>query len=522
NANLSTGGTAIDVTAAVHHEVAARAVEAARIVGLDVAGIDIVAADVTRPLEDQHGVVVEVNASPGLRMHVQPSVGQSQAVGPAIVEHLFPNGDDGRIPIVGVTGVNGKTTTTRFIAHILRGTGKRVGMTCTDGIYIEDRRIDMGDCSGPQSARNVLMNPAVEAAVFETARGGILREGLGFDRCDVAVVTNIGEGDHLGLADVHTTEKLAQVKRTLVEAVAATGAAVLNAADALTAGMAEYCPGRVVYFAVDDRNAVIAAHREKGGRALFVRDNVVVLAEGATETDLVSLDRVPLTYGGRVPFQVENTLAAIGAAWSLGLPLDLLRNRVQSFTANMEQVPGRFNVIELHGATVIVDYGHNPSALQALVGVIEKLPNARRRTVYSAAGDRRDVDMIRQGELLGRAFHQVVLYEDQYIRGRAEGEISRLIRQGIDSVGAVGPDGVEAVPGPRLTEEVVEVRGALKAVETALKSVRPGDLLLVQADEIDTTVNFIREYLSVLANAATEPAPAPMMPTAARNLQSVE
>ncbi|HEY2837518.1 MAG TPA: cyanophycin synthetase, partial [Pirellulales bacterium] len=257
NANLSTGGTATDVTDRVHPQVVARAIEAARIVGLDVAGIDVVATDIGRPLEDQAGVIVEVNAGPGLRMHIEPSAGSSQPVGPAIIDMLFAPGETGRIPVVGVTGTNGKTTTTRCVSHILQAAGRHVGMTCTDGIYIDRRRIETGDCSGPQSARNVLMNPKVEAAVLEVARGGILREGLGFDLCDVAVVTNMGEGDHLGLAGITTPEEMAVVKRCVVEAVAPTGWAVLKADDPLTAVMSVKCKGRTIYFSQDPQQSVL-------------------------------------------------------------------------------------------------------------------------------------------------------------------------------------------------------------------------------------------------------------------------
>ena len=250
NCNLSTGGTAADVTDLVHPEVAARAIEAAKMVGLDVAGVDVIALDITRPLEHQGGIVVEVNASPGLRMHLEPSSGRPRPVGEAIIDAMFADGQNGRIPLVAVTGVNGKTTTTRFIAHLLRATGRKVGMTCTDGIYIDNRRVDGGDCSGPVSAQSVLANPLVEAAVLETARGGILRAGLGFDRCDVAVVTNIGEGDHLGLADIETLEKLAKVKRCIVDVVPPEGHAVLKADDPHVAPMAQYCLGKVIFFAL--------------------------------------------------------------------------------------------------------------------------------------------------------------------------------------------------------------------------------------------------------------------------------
>jgi cyanophycin synthetase len=481
NANLSTGGTAADVTERVHPEVAARAVEAAKMIGLDIAGVDVVAVDIGVPLEEQSGVIVEVNAAPGLRMHLHPSSGNAQPVGQAIVATMFPEGSNGRIPVISITGTNGKTTTTRFIAHLFRSLGKTVGMTCTDGIYVNHRRIDTGDCSGPASARTVLMNPQVEVAVLETARGGIVRAGLGFDRCDVAVVTNIGEGDHLGISGIETPEKLAQYKRCIVEAVSKDGYAVLKADDPLTAAMAEKCPGHTIFFALDPNDPVIKRHRTTGGRALFVRSNTVILAEGDVEIPLVPLDQVSLTHGGRISFQVENTLASAAAAWALGVPRDLIRAGLESFNGDMDKVPGRFNLFEINGATVVIDYGHNASALAALIDTFEQFPQERRLCVYSAAGDRRDADMIRQGELLGNAFDSVILYEDHYLRGRAEGEIIRLFRQGVD----VG----------RRVREVIEIRGAIKAVEAALRKVQPGELLLIQADVIDETVEFIKRYL---------------------------
>ncbi len=496
NGNLSTGGTAIDVTERVHPAVAASAVDAAKIVGLDIAGVDVIAQDISRPLSEQGGVIVEVNAAPGLRMHLEPSVGISRPVGEAISDMLFPRGENGRIPIVAVTGVNGKTTVTRFIAHVLRGTGKNVGMTCTDGIYVNDRRIDTGDCSGPQSARSVLINPSVDMAVFETARGGILREGLAFDFCDVAVVTNIGEGDHLGISDINTPEELAKVKRCIVEAVAPDGYAVLNANDPLVVEMASHCPGGVVFFAVDPNHPVIVRHRGVGGRAVFVRDGVVTLAEGDREESVVPLDRLPLTRGGQIVFQVENSLASIAAAWSLGIATDLIRLRAELIAADIDKVPGRFNVLEIEGTTVVVDYGHNAHSLTAVIQALEGFPQSRRTCVYSTAGDRRDVDIVRQGELLGAAFDRVILYEDHYLRGRAKGEIVGLLRRGLESA-------VRA-------KEIIEVAGATNAAETSLTSSQPGELVLLQADTIDETMQWLRDYIERLtAQTAVEPEPVP-------------
>ena len=481
NANLSTGGTATDVTDEVHPEIAACAVDAARAIGLDIAGVDIVARDIGRPLQEQGGVIVEVNAGPGLRMHLEPSAGRPRPVGEAIIDMVFPDGRDGRIPIAAVTGVNGKTTTTRFLAHLLREAGKSVGMTCTDGVYINDRRIEAGDCSGPGSAGKVLLNPKVEAAVLETARGGLLRAGLGFDRCDVAVVTNIGEGDHLGMAEIQTVEDLARVKRITVEAVSPTGAAVLNADDPLVVAMAPYCRGSVVFFAQDPDHPVVAAHRAGGGRAVIVRHGEIVLAEGARETGLSRLADVPLTHGGRIGFQVENTLAAAGAAWALGLGLDAIRDGLETFGSAIDTVPGRFNLLEVNGATIMIDYGHNISALRALVEAIEPLPHPRRSIVYSVAGDRRDEDMVRQGQILAGAFDRVYLYEDSCLRGRAPGEITALLRRGL----AVGPR----------VREFHEHHEAMKAVEASLRELQAGDLLIVQADEVDATIAFIKNYL---------------------------
>ena len=482
NANLSTGGTAIDVTELVHPDVAARAIDAAKVVGLDIAGIDVIATDITQPLEAQHGIIVEVNAAPGLRMHLAPSTGERREVGAAIIDMLFPPGENGRIPIAAITGTNGKTTVTRFLAHILQGAGKTVGMTTTDGVWVDDRRILTGDCSGPISAGYVLMNPNVDIAVLETARGGILRAGLAFNECQVAVVTNIGEGDHLGTADTGTVEDLAKVKRTVVDVVASDGTAVLNAADPLVAGMAKYSHGRVLYFARDGQNPVIVEHRAGGGTAILVRDNSVILAEGGQEQALIPLDEIPMTFGGRVPFEVDNALAALGAAWAMGVPKDRIVGRARCFASDMTKVPSRFNILELRGATVIVDYGHNTHALRAMIEALKMFPHKRRAALYSSSGDRRDNDIVTMGQLLGDAFDRVILYEDSTDRyERKPGEIIALLRQGLASANRV--------------KTIEEIEGGLNAFKHALTTVQPGELLLAQAHLANPTMEYLREYL---------------------------
>ncbi len=487
NANLSTGGSATDVTDLVHPEVAARVIDGVRMVGLDIAGVDVVCQDISRPLEQQGGIIVEINAAPGLRMHLEPSSGKGRPVGEAIVGTMFEEGNDGRIPVVSITGTNGKTTTTRLIAHILRCTGKRVGMTCTDGVYLNDRRLDTGDCSGPKSARTVLANPAVEAAVLETARGGILREGLGFDLCNTAVVTNIADGDHLGMNGIDTPEQLARVKRTIVESVAQTGYAVLNADDPLTAAMAEYCPGKVLFFAQSPSNPLIISHRAKGGKVVYVRNNCIMAAEGSWEARIALLDSVPLTFGGLISFQVENTMAAASAAWTLGVPFEMIRHALESFINDTQKAPARFNVVQFQGSTIVIDYGHNAAAITALCEAFDKMPHERRLIVYTAAGDRRDEDIIRQAELIGNAFDLMLLYEDGCTRGRKDGEVCRLMREGLALGKRLRPD------------NIIETRGEMKAIEMTLRRMQPGDLVLIQADQVEEAIVFVQQLLPKLA-----------------------
>ncbi len=470
NANLSTGGSATDVTDTVHPEIAARAVDAAQMVGLHICGVDMVCENVLRPLEEQHGGVVEVNAAPGLRMHISPSFGRGRAVGEAVMDTLFADGDDGRIPVVAVTGTNGKTTTARLINHLLASSGLRTGMTNTDGVWVDGRQTDSGDCSGPKSARNVLLHPEVDAAVFEVARGGILREGLGFDRCKVAVVTNIGSGDHLGLNYITTVEDLAVLKRVIVRNVSTDGVAVLNAADPNVAAMASSCPGGIIFFTADRQHPVMATHRAQGKRTVYVDQGQLVAAEGSWR-ERVPLRDVPVTRNGSLAFQVENVMAAVAAAWAVGLDWDTIRSGLASFKNDAAGVPGRFNMMEYRGATVIADYGHNTDAMKALVAAVDTLPAKRRSVVISGAGDRRDSDIRDQTQILGAAFDDVILYQDAAQRGRADGEVMALLRQGLQHA--------------RRTQHIEEIRGEFVAIDTALARLQPGDLSLILVDQVE-------------------------------------
>ncbi|MBS4099029.1 MAG: cyanophycin synthetase [Sulfuricella sp.] len=481
NANLSTGGTATDVTDDVHPELAARAVAAAQMVGLDVCGVDVVCDNVLKPLEAQGGGIVEVNAAPGLRMHLHPSYGKGRAVGEAIVSMMFGEGDDARIPIVAVAGTNGKTTTVRLIAHLFTCTGKRVGMTNSDGVYIEKRRIDTGDCSGPKSARNVLLHPDVDAAVFETARGGVLREGLAFDRCDVAVVTNLGMGDHLGLSYISSVEDLAVVKRVIVQNVAPQGMAVLNAADPMVAAMAERCPGEVTFFAADVHHPVMATHRALGKRVIYLDGGDIVAAEGATE-QRIALSGIPITRNGTIGFQVENAMAATAAAWALGHDWETVRTGLATFVNDAATAPGRFNLFNYRGATLIADYGHNPDAILALVKAIDAMPAKRRFVVISGAGDRRDEDIRQQTEILGDAFDEVILYQDQCQRGRADGEVLALLQDGLKKA--------------KRTKTIAEIHGEFLATDTALARLQPGDLCLILIDQVDEALEHIAKRVA--------------------------
>jgi cyanophycin synthetase len=475
NCNLSTGGTATDVTDIVHPENARIAELAAQILDLDVAGIDMLCKDIRRPLEEQGGAIVEVNAAPGLRMHLEPAVGTPRDVGVPIIDMLYPPGAPSRIPLVAVTGTNGKTTVTRLVAHMFETARKVVGFTCTDGTYIAGKRIIQGDCSGPRSAQAVLLHPKVEAAVLEVARGGILREGLGFDWCGVGVVTNLS-GDHLGQGGINTLEDLARVKQVVVESVMESGAAVLNAEDPHVAEMAAASKGRVVYFGMDADGPVLSSHLAAGGEGVFVQDGAVVTARGALRQRLVDLDRVGLTAGGTIRFQLLNVLAATAAAWAAGVNPAMIARALTTFRSDPAMAPGRFNVLGVAGRQVIVDYGHNTAAMQALAETLPRDGSRKTVLVVGLPGDRRDEDLITTFQAALPMADEYVVHDLKGLRGRAKDEVPRML--------------IACVTDGRRCHLATDQR---EGVSRGFHRTQPGDRLIIIADEVDEALELVNE-----------------------------
>jgi cyanophycin synthetase len=474
DAGMLSGVTAVDVTDVVHPKNARLAELAAQILALDVAGIDMLCLDIERPLDEQDGAVVEVNAAPGLRMHLHPAEGQPRSVGVPIVEMLYPNGAPSRIPIIAVTGTNGKTTVTRLISHIYETAHRVVGMTCTDGIYINSKIIVRGDCSGPRSAQTVLLHPQVEVAVLETARGGILREGLAFDRCTVGVVTNISR-DHMGLKGVNTLEDLARVKQVVVESVSRhDGAAVLNADDPLVAEMAAATDARVVYFCLNADNHIRRAHLREGGASVCVKEGMIVLATGEEEIELIELERIPFTLGGRIRFQVQNALAAAAAAWAAGLNPALIARALTTFVTDSGMTPGRFNVTEQGGVEIVLDYGHNAAAIRGQAEAVTALGRRKTFVVMTLPGDRPDADLIATLTASLPMADVYFLHDSEDLRGRGPGEVPEMLRAYVP----------EHVP-------CYIVRDHVEAINTAWRQAHPGDRIVVTADNVEATIELL-------------------------------
>src|SRR5687768_818986 len=489
NSNLSTGGTATDVTDEVHPDNAALAVLAAKTIGLDIAGVDVVCANIRRPLDDQGGGIVEVNAAPGLRMHIFPSEGKSRPVGDAIIDMLFPEKTTARVPLIAITGTNGKTTVTRMIGHIYSTMKMFVGMTTTDGIYFNGVRRVKGDCSGPRSAEAVLQHPMVEAAVLETARGGILRSGLAWDKSTVSVALNVAN-DHLGLEGIETPEKLARVKRVVIESVSKDGYGVLNADDPLVADMAQDCPGSIIYFSMDCTAHPMTLHLANGGKAAYLDNGNLVLAEGSAETVLMRVGDVPATYSGLIPFQIQNSLAAAAACWGAGVPLESIRLGLRTFQTDEKTAPGRFNVFNVGKASVIVDYGHNPHALKAVQAAVRQMRPRRTIGVVASPGDRRDADIQELAVVAAHTFDWVIVREDDDLRGRERGEVAHLIADTI------------ARTKPSLPVSVIEDEE--ESVTQALEMARAGDLVVIFVDRVDETIEQIKRASRAVAQEASD------------------
>lgn len=471
--NMSTGGTSIDRTDDIHPDNAQIARQAAMTVGLDVAGIDFITPDISRSVREVRGAIVEVNAGPGFRMHTHPTEGHPRHVGRAVVDMLFPPGAASRVPIVAVTGTNGKTTTTRMIAHIMKQAGKIVGMTTTDGIYIDGTQIAAGDMSGPMSAQMVLKNPAVTYAVLETARGGILRSGLGFDRCNVAVVTNIAS-DHLGMKGIDTLSDLARVKAVVPQATLRDGVSVLNADNDYTVEMARTSRGEIIFFSLDEENPVIRDHIREKGRAIVLRPTrygeMITVIEHRRDTSLLLAEEIPATLGGRVRVNVANAMAAVAAAVAEDVQLEHIRHALRSFTSTFFQTPGRFNLMEIDGTQVLIDYCHNVAGLEGVADFVRRFGAERTVGVITMPGDRQDEDIRLFGGLAGKTFDEIIIREDHDRRGRRRGEIAEMLQESIAQAGMA--DG-----------KVRVILDETEAATTAVSEAGKNELVVIFADK---------------------------------------
>jgi len=474
--NLSTGGTAIDMTDTCHHDNREMAKRAALAIGLDVAGIDFLCPDITKSYREIGGAICEVNAAPGFRMHVAPTEGRPRDVAGPVMDMLFPPGAPARIPIASITGTNGKTTTARMLAHIHKMAGKTVGLTTTDGVYIDGERTVVGDMTGPTSASMVLRDPTVDLAVLETARGGLLRAGLGYRDCNVGCVLNISS-DHLGLKGVDTLEQLAEVKRIVVEV--ARDAAVLNADDLLCLYMAEHTRAkRIGYFTMNAKNDLVRRHIRAGGMAAVLEEGInghmITLYDQGGHVPLLWTHLIPATIEGKALHNVQNALAASLMAYAMGVKVDNIRQALRTFDTSYFQVPGRLNVYDELPFKVILDYGHNPAAVRAMVDLVKRMDVAGRRVcVLSAPGDRRDEDILEMARIIGesKAFSHIFLKRDDDLRGRGPTEIPELMRKGLVDAG-YHEERITVIPDER------------EAVEAGLRHAQRDDLLLIFGDAI--------------------------------------
>ncbi|HEX8185397.1 MAG TPA: cyanophycin synthetase, partial [Blastocatellia bacterium] len=483
--NLSTGGTAKDVTEIVHADIRRMSERAARVIGLDICGLDIVLKDIAEPLQEGGGII-EVNASPGLRMHHYPSEGRSRDAGAAIVDMLYPPGASSRIPIVSITGTNGKTTVTRMIAHLIGASGKKVGMTTTDGIYIDGERIAKGDTTGPHSARTILCDPSVEVAVLETARGGIARRGLGYDWSDVSVMTNI-QPDHIGQDGIKSVDDLVHIKSLVAERVREGGTLVLNADDERLARLMEdprvsSIEKRVVYFSLRNNHLLIKRHTGAGGTAYFVKDGWIIESLGRVERRIVQVSSIPVTMYGTAEFQVANALAAIAAARAMEVTRKQAASFICGFRNDMHN-PGRANLFRVGGGHLMLDYGHNPEAIKSICRMASRWQGRRVTGVLGVPGDRANSIVEQAGRVAAQGFHRIIIREDKDLRGRAKGEVAGLLCQAIKEE---APD-----------RECSIVLNESEAIEYAIRSMTEGEIIVVFYEKIEPILELLERREAV-------------------------
>jgi cyanophycin synthetase len=478
-ANLSTGGTSIDVTDMVHPQNVFMCERIARVIGLDICGIDIMAKNLTELLTENGGVVLEVNAAPGFRMHLAPSEGLPRNVAAPVIDMLYPLGKSARIPIIAVTGTNGKTTTTRLIAHIVKNNGFRVGFTTSDGVYIQNSMLLKGDTTGPISAEFVLKDPTVEFAVLETARGGILRSGLGFGLCDIAVITNIQE-DHLGISDIHTLEDLSRVKQVVVNSVKNDGWAILNADNKHCVKIAKDVHCNVAYFTMDEKNPVVKEHCRKGGIAAVYENGYVTIKKGDWKIRIEKVTHIPITFNGTVGFMTQNVLAASLATFVWGFKIEDIRLSLETFIPSAAQTPGRMNIFELKECKIMVDFAHNPDGLRGIKDFLSTLDIKKSTGIISGTGDRRDEDLREIGRISAEMFDNVIICQEKYLRGRERDEIVKLLIEGLKQV------------KPEIDIQIINK--AKEAFKYAVKNIIPGSFVTIIGDSVSNAVELVQDY----------------------------
>ncbi|MGQ3013612.1 MAG: cyanophycin synthetase [Flavobacteriales bacterium] len=479
-ANLSTGGTSIDVTDMVHPENIFLAERISRVIGLDVCGIDIMAQNLTQPLKENGGVVLEVNAAPGFRMHLAPAEGLPRNVAAPVIDMLYPPGKPARIPIIAVTGTNGKTTTTRLLAHMVKNVGYRVGFTTSDGIYVQNHMLEKGDTTGPLSAEFILKDPTVEFAVLETARGGILRAGLGFSRCDIGIVTNIRE-DHLGMNDIDTLEDLARVKAVVVQSVKKDGWAVLNAEDEYCVKIAGTLQCNIAYFSLDENNPVIQAHCKKGGIAAIYENGYVTIKKGDWKIRIEKVTTIPLTIGGKARFMIANVLAATLAGYLYGFKTEGIRLSLETFIPSAALTPGRMNIFSFRDFKVMVDFAHNPAGYLAIEEYLSAVDASKKIGIIAGVGDRRDKDIRECGAIAARMFDHIIIRQEKHLRGREAEEIINLILEGVGSV------------HKEVTYEIIPKE--IEAIKHAISIAEPGAYITALSDVITNAIEIVQSYL---------------------------